>query len=57
MCLIIVILNTLYYLGKNKVYLNVFMYLLLLIKDVYIFTKLLILYLLWYINKLIKLIC
>jgi hypothetical protein len=46
MCLIIVILNTLYYLAKNKLYLNVFMYLLLLIKDVYIFTKLLILYLL-----------
>jgi hypothetical protein len=41
MCLIIVILNTLYYLA-NKLYLNVFVYLFLLIKDVYIFTKLLI---------------
>jgi hypothetical protein len=46
MCLIIVIFNTLYYLENKKLYLNVFMYLFLLIKDVYIFTKLLILYLL-----------
>jgi hypothetical protein len=43
-------LNTLYYLANNKLYLNVFMYLFLLIKDVYIVTKLLILYLLSYIN-------
>jgi hypothetical protein len=46
MCLIIVIFNTLYYLENKKLYLNVFMYLFLLIKDVYIFTILLILYLL-----------
>jgi hypothetical protein len=35
---------------QNKLYLNVFMYLFLLKKDVYIVTKLLILYLLSYIN-------